>query len=381
MFFRIFLYKIKELSRRYWLVGWNFLFPLVLATAFFLGFGNLIKNDPDSFTTLEVGYVNELQESAGFDQVLEELSEENDEGVTVLNLHNYSSKKDAVKEMNDGIIEGFYLENEDGINTIIKSNGYNSTIMNEIVREYNNYSDVITQIAKDHPEKVADAVEAITSDNSFITEHSFGSDTSQYIQYFYALLAMTSLFSSWISTKLLEGMCANMSEEGKRVECAPASKFMNISAGLLAGILLQIISNIVLVVYVQFILGINLGVPFHSMVLLCTIGSALGISTGTLMGSIIRDPRLLVTVPLFFTMTCSFFSGLMWSQIKQLIQYHCPIINKINPAALLTSTMYIRSTYGVTEEYHQDILIMCIMIAACLIISALFLRRRKYVSL
>ena len=381
MFIRIFTYSLKNLSRKYWLVGWNFLFPLVLATAFFLGFGNLIKEDPDTFQTLEVGYVNELEESAGFDQVLEELSEENNEGTTVLNLHTYSSKDDAVKAMNNGDIKGFYLESEDGIETIIISNGYDSTIMNEIVREYDNYTDVITQIAKDHPEKVADAIEAITSENSFISEYNFGNETSQYIQYFYALLAMTSLFSSWISTAILEGMCANMSEMGKRVECTPTPKFMSITASLLAGVLLQIVSNIIVVIYIQYILGINLGVPMGTMILLCTIGSALGISTGTLMGSVIRNPRLLVTVPLFFTMICSFFSGLMWGQIKQIIQYNCPIINKINPAALLTNAMYVRSTYGATAEFHQDVLIMCGMIVGCIIVASIFLRRRKYVSL
>ena len=105
MFIRIFTYSLKNLSRKYWLVGWNFLFPLVLATAFFLGFGNLIKEDPDTFQTLEVGYVNELEESAGFDQVLEELSKENDEGTTVLNLHTYSSKDDAVKAMNIKLLD------------------------------------------------------------------------------------------------------------------------------------------------------------------------------------------------------------------------------------------------------------------------------------
>ncbi|MBE5917212.1 MAG: ABC transporter permease [Pseudobutyrivibrio ruminis] len=380
MFLRIFTYKLKELSREYWLVGWNFVFPLVLATAFFLGFGNLIKEDPDTLQTINVGYVNQLEKSAGFEQVLEELSRENDD-TALLSLHTYSSKDDAVNAMNNGDILGFYLESEDGIETIIISNGYASTIMNEIVREYVNYTDVITQISLEHPEKLAAAIDAISSENSFITEHNFGNETSQYIQYFYALLAMASLFSSWISTSMLRGMCANISERGKRVECSPASKFVSITAGILAGTLLQIVSNIIVVIYIQYILGINLGVPMGTMIVLCSIGSGLGISTGTLMGSIIKDDRLLVTVPLFFTMVCSFFSGLMWGQIKQLIQYRCPIINKINPAALLTDAMYVRATYGPTDEFYQDTYIMCAMIVICLIISTLFLRRRKYVSL
>lgn len=381
MFLRIFVYKLKELSRKYWLVGWNFVFPLVLASAFFLGFGNMVKEDPDTLQTFDVGYINELDESAGFEQVLEELSEENDEGTVLLNLHTYSSKKKAIEDMNSDEIYGFYVESEDGIETVIRFNGYVSTIMNEIVREYNNYSDVISDISKDHPEKVADAIDAISAGDGFISEHNFGNNTSQYLQYFYALLAMTSLFSSWISTTMLEGMCANMSERGKRVECSPAYKFVSIAAGILAGTLLQIVSNIIVVIYIQYILGINLGVPMGTMIILCSIGSGLGISAGILMGSMIRNERLLITVPLFFTMTCSFFSGLMWGQIKQLLQYNCPIINKINPAALLTDAMYIRSTYGPTDEFYQDTFIMCLMIVGCLIVSTLFLRRRKYVSL
>ena len=107
----------------------------------------------------------------------------------------------------------------------------------------------------------------------------------------------------------------------------------------------------------------------------------MGISTGVLIGSIFRNKQLLFTIPLCFSMVCSFFSGLMWHQIKQIIQYHCPILNKINPAALLTDCLYVRATYGRTAGYYQDITIMCVMVVGCLIISALFLRRRSYVSL
>lgn len=381
MFLRIFSYKVKELTRQTWLVGWNFLFPLVLATAFYMGFGNIIKNDPDTFATVETGYVLEITQSEGFEQVLEELSKADDEGFAVISVHTYASVEEAINDMNSGIISGFFKETEDGIETIIPVNGYDATVMNEIVREYNNYTDVITQVAQDHPEKLAEAIEMISSDSNYISEYNFGNNTSQYIQYFYALLAMTSLFSSWISSNMLEGMCANLSEQGKRVECAPTSKFINISAGILAGLLIQLVSNIIVVVYIQYILKINLGVPLSTMIALCTIGSGLGISSGTLMGSIFKDPRLLVTVPLCFTMTCSFFSGLMWGQIKQLIQYHCPIINKINPAALFTDAMYVRATYGDTYVFRQDVTIMCIMIIGFLVISALFLRRRRYVSL
>ncbi len=381
MFLRIFIYKLKELSRKYWLVGWNFAFPLVLATAFALGFGNFIKDAPENLKTIETGYVKEAKESAGFDTVLEEISKESNDGAAIIALSEYSEKDDAIQAMNEGRIEGFFLETEDGIETIVPTNGFSATILNEIVRQYNNYANVVTKIAEDHPEKIKDAMEALSENPAIATEHSFGSDTSQYLQYFFALLAMASLFSSWISTHTLEGICANMSEQGKRVECAPTPKFTSIAAGVLAGFLLQLVSNIILALYIQYILKIDLGLPIFSLVLLCSVGSAAGISFGTLMGSILKDEKLLMVIPLVFSMICSFFSGLMWGNIKQIIQYHCPIVNRINPAALLTDAMYVRSTYGATDVYRQDIAIMCVMVAGCLILSSMFLRRRRYVSL
>ncbi len=61
MFGRIYVYKLKEIIRNVYVVGWNVIFPIVLATAFYLGFGNLISDDPDSFKTINVGYVNTNQ--------------------------------------------------------------------------------------------------------------------------------------------------------------------------------------------------------------------------------------------------------------------------------------------------------------------------------
>ena len=53
---------------------------------------------------------------------------------------------------------------------------------------------------------------------------------------------------------MLEGMCANLSENGKRFECAPVYKLPSIVAGILAGVVLQAISNAIVVCYVEGVL-------------------------------------------------------------------------------------------------------------------------------
>lgn len=381
MFFRIFLYKLKELSRMRWLVGWNFLFPLVLSTAFYLGFGNLISDDPDTFKTIDVGYLNTASTENHFELVLDELEKETDDHIKILNVTKYATEEEAVKAMKAGTISGIYVADEEEISTIVPFNGYDSTVLNEIVREYKNSADLIGQIAKDHPENIQNALDMTTEDIEVIKEHSFGETTSPYLQYFFALLAMSSLFSSWISTFMLQGMCANVSEQGKRFECSPAGKLSAISAGILAGLVLQSLSNAIVVLYIQYVLKINFGAPLLNIMLLTTIGSGVGISIGVFFGSLITKQSLLVAIPLTFSMLCSFFSGLMWHQLKQLVEYYCPIANRLNPAALLTDSLYTLATYGKCDAYYRDIFTMLIQILVCLIISAVLLRRRKYVSL
>jgi len=381
MFGRIYVYKLKELIRNKYLVGWNFIFPIILATAFYLGFGNLISDDPDKFKTIDVGYVNTNQEETNFSKMLAVLEKESDSHEQVLNVQEYPSKAEAIKAMTEATVSGVYIEIDGEVETIVPKNGYESTTLNQIAREYENKLTLIEMVAKDHPENLQTTIDMVTNDLQIMKEHDFGTNTSPYLQYFFALIGMASLFSSWISTSMLEGMCANITEQGKRFECAPTSKLMAITAGILSGLTLQSVSNAIVVLYIQYVLKISLGAPLWNIILITTIGSGLGISAGVFIGSLIKDTKLLIVVPLCFTMTCSFCSGLMWHQIRQIIEANFPIFNRINPAALLVDCLYTRATYGKTEMYYQDLMIMGSMIAGCLIISAFLLRRRKYVSI
>ena len=382
MFGRMFIYKLKELVRNRFLIGWNFLFPLVLATAFYLGFGNMIKDDPDSFKAIDVGYVNIAGEETNFHKVIGELSEETSDHTDILNVSDYTSEEEAMKDLKgEGGIYGIYVDDGNEIKTIVPFNGYRATALNQIVREYENKITLIGNIAKDHPENLDTALELVTKDMNIAKEYDFGSGISLYLQYFFALIAMASLFGSWISTEMIEGMCANHTEKGKRFECAPVSKLMSIASGVLAGVSMQAVSNAIVVVYIEYVLKIEFGIPLWNVILITTLGSGLGISMGVLIGALVKNKRLFDIIPIVFSMTCSFCSGLMWDQIRQMIQANAPILNKINPAALLVDCLYTRATYGTIDVYYQDIGIMSIMIIGALTISAVLLRRRRYVSL
>ena len=162
MFGRIYIYKLKELARNRYLVGWNFLFPIVLATAFYMGFGNMIAEDPDTFKAIDVGYVNTGDVDTSFTLMLDELSKENDDHEKILNVHEYPSKEEALKDLKgeDGLY-GIYVDDNGDIETIVPFNGYKTTTLNQIVREYENKVTLIENIAKDHPDKLESSMEMI----------------------------------------------------------------------------------------------------------------------------------------------------------------------------------------------------------------------------
>ncbi|WP_031557946.1 ABC transporter permease [Lachnospira multipara] len=381
MFFRFFSYSLKQLVRMRWLVGWNFLFPLVLASAFYLGFGNMIKDDPNRLDTIEVAYVAGDGINSNFLSVINELSKETEDHNKILDITSFDSLDEAKDALNKNNIDGIYYQHDDTIEVIVSENGLNSTSLSQIVKSYQNYQASFEKILSEKPEEINTLMANMESNQSFIKKHDFNTGVSQYMQFFYALLAMSSLFGSWISTAIMTNLCANLSESGKRFEIAPGHKLKAIFAGILAGTILQALSNAVVICYVEYVLGLHWGAPICMVIAITILASALGISVGTLIGSIFKNQLALSMVPLAFTMTCSFFSGLMMGGIQQIIQNFCPLLNKINPATVFTDSLYQLACYGKTSAYYEDLCIMVLMIGLCLAISVLILRRRNYDSI
>ena len=55
------------------------------------------------------------------------------------------------------------------------------------------------------------------------------------------------------------------------------------------------------------------------------------------------------------TMTFCFLSGLMVGDMRMNIENSCPIINKINPAALITDSFYALEIYDTYDRFLTNI--------------------------
>lgn len=73
-----------------------------------------------------------------------------------------------------------------------------------------------------------------------------------------------------------------------------------------------------------------------------------------------------------------FFSGMMGITMKYMIDKNIPIINKMNPASMITDGFYSLYYYDTLNRYWFNIYSLLIFSAIMLGLSILSLRRQKY---
>ena len=80
-------------------------------------------------------------------------------------------------------------------------------------------------------------------------------------------------------------------------------------------------------------------------------------------------------------MLCCFLSGMMGITMKYVIDKNIPIINKINPASMITDGWYSLYYYNSLNRFYFDVLSLTIFSLLMIFISYKELRRQKYDSI
>ena len=94
----------------------------------------------------------------------------------------------------------------------------------------------------------------------------------------------------------------------------------------------------------------------------------------------IRD-RIKIGILLGISMTCSFLAGLMNNTMKNIVEQHAPLINRINPAALISDAFYCINVYDDRSRYITNLIILSIMCVILIIASFCLVRRERYDSI
>ena len=379
MFFHNVKYNLKALFKNKGLIFWSFAFPIIMATLFNMAFGNW--EESEKFTSINIGIVtNEyFDNNIIAKNVFNSLSDGDNK---IFNI-TYASKDEVTNLLTDKKIEGIIEYTNSNPSIIINSNSVSSTIIKSVVDEIETNNTIFSDLIKsgkyasnDMEEQVNRIIERINSTTINTKDISVKKLDIAVIEY-YSLLAMTCLYGGFIAMSAISNSLASASNRGKRVAISPIKKSMAILSSLCASFIVQLIGALLLLIYIN-IIGVNLHTNLISLFVITILGVLSGISIGLIVSVMINkseDTKLGIIIAI--SMALSVLSGMTGVSLKYVIDSKIPFINKINPAAMITDGLY-AVYYENSARFLNNIISLIIFISLLIVISILYMRRKKY---
>jgi len=351
----------------------------MLGTLFHFAFSSIIETT-ESFSEIPVAIVTlaENETSDAFIEMTRQLAE----GEEALIVPQYTDEAQAEELLSNGDIDGiFYVSDE--IRLVVATKGINSSILKTISDSYLQIFSTVSNIAQTRPDMINEVIEKISGDININQEITLGrGETDTFLNYFYSLIAMQCLFGSFMGLHRVINIQASLSPLAARRNVTPTRKMVMVLVDFAASVCIQFILLLVVLAYLVFVLQVNFGEQWGFVILTGFVGCILGVSFGTLVGSTLKaNPRTTEGILVCFSLLLCFLSGLMMQNIKNIIENSVPIINRINPAALLTDAFYCLTVYDNYTRYTRNMISLLIISAIFCTISILMLRRKKYASL
>lgn len=390
-------YTIKALFRDKMLIFWTFAFPLILGTFFHLAFSNIEKNEQLDTINIAVVQNENYKNSVMFKKAIPALSDKKSKE----HLFNtkYVTKEKAEALLEEEKIVGYFIL-EESPKVVVKKTGIEETILKQVVEEISTKEKTLNIVAEVTLQQhgIDETKRDIVYLDSWIsatyqnileewekkpTIQDISSPNLSYTMIeFYTLIAMTCLYGGVLGTVAINRNLANMSSNGKRVAVSPTSKMKLVFSSALAAYVTQLIGVLLLFLYTIFILKVDYGDDLSHIVMLAMVGCLAGLSLGIAIATLLKaSENTKMGVIISVTMLGCFFSGMMGITMKYVIDKSMPIINRINPANMITDGFYALYYYDTLDRFNTNMMSLLIFSAIMIAISIFSLRRQKYDSI
>lgn len=303
----------------------------------------------------------------------------------------YVSEDKAKKLLDDHQITGYLIIEKDEPEIVVSKNGINETVFQYVVEQINQTSIIVKDLIVSELENNETNIdyEKIDQDvlkkiqTQFVNIENISNENLSYTMIeFYTLIAMVCLYGGILGVASMNQNLANMSSNGKRIHISPISKGKTILSSILASYMVQLIGITLLFIYTIFVLKVDYGTNFPLIILLALIGSLAGLTLGIAIAVLIKASETVKTgIMLSITMLGCFLSGMMGITMKYIIDKNVPIVNKLNPASMITDGFYSLYYYDTQNRYWFDIISLLIFSAVMIFLSLISLRRQKYDSI
>ena len=391
--FHLIKYSVIRKVKNFSMLFWPCMFPLILGTLFYFAFGNISESD---FETVQAAFVEENPGDSVFPSFLEEVSKEG----TLIHVETMT-EKEALQKLEDQKISGIFYGTETPY-LKVRKNGLAQSIMQSLLESYLNGKDTLETVADVHPENMKKAVAAMSDYQELVENVSAGGRTTNgNMGFFYALAAMACMYGCFIGLGSAMWLQANLSTLAARQCVSPVHRLKMILTELISSFILHFLNVVILIVYCKYVLQMEFQGSMGKMLLIVAAGCVIGVSMGILVCSIgkfsegIKVGIMLgismttsvlaglvnVQIKLGISMVSSFLAGLMNGNMKDIVEKSVPIVNRINPASLISDAFYCINVYDDPVRFRNDILTLFIMCAVILAVSFVVVRRERYDSI
>lgn len=377
MLFHNIKYTFLSMIRTKEVIFWSLVFPLVLTTFMYLAFGK-INEVTENLETIDVAVVESVQNEM-FDKILVEVS--NGES-PLLNPMKMNSQ-DAVSALDGKEVDGI-IHVDDTISLSVRENGLNATILSSFVDRYLQNKATLTQIAKNNPLALNSAIEALSDDTSYFKEEKLtDGNTDNLSNYFYAVFAMSCLFASFTGISSMFSIQGNLSPLGQRRCVAPTKKLHVVLTLFLTNEIVQFAIELITFAYMSLVLGLDLSNKYPALFLLLFVASSFGLTMGMFIGSLKKPVTegAKMGIGVAISMALSVMADLCVSGLMNTIEHTVPIINRLNPSALISDSFYALNTYSDYSRYTSNMVNLSAMTLILFTLTILTVRRNRYASI
>ena len=393
MFIHNFKYSLKTLFRNKALIFWTFAFPIILGTFFNMAFSNIESSEKLDIINIAIIKNDDFNNNEIFKTAFEELSDKNNDDR--LFETRYTTEEEAKKLLEDEEIVGYMKLVNDVPKLIFTTSGINETIFKYVSEEITQTSNIIKNLSEEEIKKemiagnynidyesIYNRVIELTEEDNVRLNNVSSSNLSYTMIEFYTLIAMACLYGGLLGAVAINQNLANMTNQGKRVSVSPTSKGKIILSSVLASYITQLVGVALLFLYTIFVLKVDYGNKLGLDIALAMAGSLAGLSLGVAVATTIKSNDNAKTgIIIAITMLGCFLSGMMGITMKYIIDKNIPIINKLNPASMITDGFYSLYYYDTLDRYIFDIGSLLIFALILIAISYISLRRQKYDSI
>lgn len=351
------------------------IFPILLGMLFKFAFANLYS--ARLVETINVAVVEQTIDNQ-FHEIIEDIKTDDDK---ILFSPKYVTKSEALDLLKNKEVTAI-IETED-MSLTTSSSGLDTTICKNFVKSYRNNQQIIENVMKASPEKLDVVIEKMSSDINCNTAVPLTkNELDPALNYFYNLIAMAAMLGTTTGLYVVVDNQANLSPIAAKRSCSSTNKLITLTATLCSRHLVMAVCISIIIAFLNLVLKIPFGSNLGKIYIVGIVGSILGTSLGFFMGAIGKMSfEIKYSLSLLVAVGGSFLSGLMLISVKTFINNNIPIVNKINPVAIISDTIYSLQIYPDYDLFYKNIVTMIVLIVVFTIGGFLLTRRNTYASL